>query len=78
MDGTVASSMQHEFGSILKFTETTFGVGTLGYTDSRADDLSDCFNFGQSPLAFRTIQSTRSASYFQRLPGDPRPPDDDF
>jgi phospholipase C len=72
------SHVQHEFGSILKFTETTFGLGTLGYTDARADDLSDCFNFSQNPLAFRTIQATRSASYFQHRPADPRPPDDDF
>ena len=72
------SHVQHEFGSILKFTETTFGLGTLGYTDARADDLSDCFNFAQQPIAFRTIQSSRRASYFQQLPADTRSPDDDF
>ena len=72
------SHVQHEFGSILKFTETTFGLGTLGYTDARADDLSDCFNFNQQPIAFRAIQSARTASYFQRLPADTRSPDDDF
>lgn len=72
------SHVQHEFGSILKFTETTFGLGTLGYTDARADDLSDCFNFAQQPIAFRTIQSSRRANYFQRLPADTRSPDDDF
>jgi hypothetical protein len=70
--------VQHEFGSILKFTESAFGLGTLGYSDARADDLSDIFNFNQPPIAFRTIQSTRSASYFQRLPADTRSPDDDF
>ncbi|HEV2740458.1 MAG TPA: hypothetical protein VGU66_18000, partial [Candidatus Elarobacter sp.] len=59
-------------------TETTFGLGTLGYTDARADDLSDCFNFAQQPIAFRTIQSSRRANYFQRLPADTRSPDDDF
>ncbi|MDQ6940886.1 MAG: hypothetical protein M3169_00020 [Candidatus Eremiobacteraeota bacterium] len=72
------SHVQHEFGSILKFTETTFGLGTLGYTDARADDLSDIFDFNQQPIAFRTIQSARTASYFQRLPADTRTPDDDF
>ena len=30
---------QHEFGSILKFTEKAFGLGSLGTTDVRADDL---------------------------------------
>ena len=72
------SHVQHEFGSILKFTESTFGLGTLGYTDARADDLSDCFDYAQQPIAFRTIQSTRSASYFRQLPADTRSPDDDF
>ena len=72
------SHVQHEFGSILKFTESTFGLGTLGYTDARADDLSDCFDFAQQPVAFRPIQASRRASYFQRLPADGRSPDDDF
>ncbi len=71
------SHVQHEFGSILKFTESAFGLGSLGYTDARADDLSDCFDFSQRPSAFRNIRSARGASYFQRLPADPRPPDDD-
>ena len=71
------SHAQHEFGSILKFTEGTFALGSLGYTDARADDLSDCFDFTQAPLAFRAIASKRRASYFQRLPADSRPIDDD-
>ncbi len=72
------SHVQHEFGSLLKFTEQNFGLGSLGYTDARADDLSDCFNFAQSPIAFRTIAATRRASYFLHLPPDERNPDDDF
>jgi phospholipase C len=71
------SHVQHEFGSILKFIEGTFALGSLGYTDARADDLSDCFDFTQAPLTFRTIASKRRASYFQRLPPDGRPIDDD-
>jgi phospholipase C len=70
------SHVQHEFGSILKFTEETFGLGSLGYTDSRADDLSDCFNFTQSPATFRYIQTNLRGSDFQRMPLDNRPPDD--
>ena len=71
------SHVQHEFGSILKFTEGTFALGSLGYTDARADDLSDCFDFTQTPLTFRTISSKRSASYFEQLTSDARPIDDD-
>jgi len=51
------SHRQHEFGSILHFTEEAFGLVPLGYTDVRADDLADCFNFNQPPLLFRTIQA---------------------
>jgi phospholipase C len=71
------SHVQHEFGSILKFTESAFGLGSLGYTDVRADDLSDCFDFTQAPIAYRTVLARRKASYFLRLPADPRSPDDD-
>ena len=58
------SEVQHEFASILNFIEETFGMpcrnappscGALGYTDLRADDLSDMFNFSQPPIPFVTI-----------------------
>ncbi|MDQ6766950.1 MAG: hypothetical protein M3Z41_03990 [Candidatus Eremiobacteraeota bacterium] len=49
------SHNQHEFGSILHFVEGQFALGSLGYTDSRADDLSDCFNFQQVPLAYHPV-----------------------
>jgi phospholipase C len=72
------SHVQHEFGSILKFTEQTFGTASIGFTDVRADDLSDCFNYAQTPLTFRTIQARYRADYFKRLPPDRRNPDTDF
>jgi phospholipase C len=71
------SHVQHEFGSILKFMEEIYGLGSLGETDVRADDLSDCFNFNQSPTPFKTISATHAASYFINLPPDDRSPDDD-
>ncbi len=40
------SHVPHEFGSILRFTEETFNLPSLGGVDARADDLSDCFNLG--------------------------------
>jgi phospholipase C len=70
------SHVQHEFGSILRFTEENFGLGSLGYTDARADNLADCFNLSGAPIAFRTIQANRRADYFLHLAPDPRPPDD--
>ncbi len=67
----------HEFGSILKFIEATFNLPSLGYADSPADDLSDCFNFTQTPLTFQTIPAALDAAHFIN---DTRPsggPDDD-
>ena len=72
------SHVQHEFGSILSFTEEQLGLQSLGFTDARADDLSDCFDYSQTPLTFRTIQSRHRASYFLRLPASAAPVDTDF
>ncbi|MGA8535627.1 MAG: alkaline phosphatase family protein [Candidatus Tumulicola sp.] len=53
------SHVQHEFGSILAFSEETFGIpkGSLGTTDERADDLMDAFDFSQQPRTFVPIQA---------------------
>ncbi|HEY6370618.1 MAG TPA: hypothetical protein VIX37_08560, partial [Candidatus Sulfotelmatobacter sp.] len=67
------SHAQHDFGSILKFVEVTYGLPSLGYADLAADDLSDCFKFSQTPLQFRTIPAPLSAEHFLT---DPRPPTD--
>jgi hypothetical protein len=53
--------------------EETFGFSSLGYADAYADDLSDCFNFSQTPLAFRTINAPLSADHFLN---DTTPADD--
>ena len=44
------SHVQHEFGSILRFTEQDFGPRPLSASDTRADDLSDCSTLLKSPL----------------------------
>ena len=72
------STVQHEFGSILKFTEEQFNLGSLGTTDVRADDLADCFNFSKSPSKFRIIPSPLHAGYFLKQPISNKDPDDDF
>ncbi len=71
------SHVTHDFGSILKFIESTFTLPSLGYADVAADDLSDCFNLTQSPLAFKHIPAPVAAAHFIN---DRRPatdPDDD-
>ena len=53
------SHADHEFGSIMRFTEETFGLDTLAASDGRADDLLDCFDFSQQPQAFKPITGVK-------------------
>ena len=74
------SHTPHDFGSVLKFIEENFDVPALGagFADTNAlDDLSDCFDFTQTPIAFKTINAPIKADFFIH---DKRPatgPDDD-
>lgn len=67
----------HHFGSILKFIEATFDLPSLGYADAAADDLSDCFDFAQTPLAFHAIAAPLDAAHFLNDKGPRTDPDDD-
>ena len=40
----------HSHVSLIKFCETTFGVAPLNARDAASDDMSDCFDFKQTPL----------------------------
>jgi len=55
----------HYIGSILHYIEKNFGLGSLGTSDARSDDLSDCFNYAQTPLGYVTSNLRRSS--FLRL-----------
>lgn len=72
------SNATHDFGSMLKFVEKVFGLGLIPpgtFADSRADDLSDFFNFTAMPRPFTPISAPLSANHFlQYLKNDPRPP----
>ena len=57
---------QYEFGSILKFVEQTFGLGSLGTTDARATSIGNVFNFAQSPRTFHKIPAPYSRAFFLR------------
>lgn len=75
----------YDFGSILKFIESDFSLGTIApsasfqYADqfSATGDLSDCFNFTQTPLTFQTIPAKYSAAHFLNDKRTPTDPDDD-
>ena len=71
------SHVTHDFGSILKFVEETFNLPSLGYADARADDFSDCFDFNQTPTAFRKISAPIAAQHFLSDQQPPIDPDDD-
>jgi len=45
------SKVFHSHVSLVKFCEKTFGLPPLNPRDTAADDMSDCFDFAQAPLA---------------------------
>jgi phospholipase C len=71
------SHVTHDFGSFLKFTEEVFNLPSLGYADAVADDLSDCFNFNQTPTAFQPFAAKLDANYFLTVKRPAVDPDDD-
>jgi phospholipase C len=71
------SHVNHDFGSILHLIEENFNLPSLGYADAYADDLSDCFNFHQTPLIFQTIDAPRKADHFLHDTSPPTDPDDE-
>jgi phospholipase C len=71
------SPVQHDFGSILKYIEGVFSLPSLGFADAAADDLSDCFNYNQTPITFQTIPSALKAQDFLNDKTPPSDPDDD-
>jgi phospholipase C len=71
------SHVAHDFGSILKFIEQNYNLPSLGYADEPADNLSDCFDYTQTPIAFQTIAAPLHADYFLNDRRPPTDPDDD-
>ncbi len=71
------SHVNHDFGSILKFIETNFNLPSLGYADAPADDLSDFFNYDQSPTVFQAITPPSDTSDCVGNSDPPGDPDDD-
>ncbi len=54
----------YEFGSVLRFIEDTWGLGTLGKNDADSTSIGNAFDFTMSPRKFTTIPSKYSRSYF--------------
>jgi phospholipase C len=70
------SHVRHDFGSILHFTEEVFNLPSLGFADSRTDNLMDCFQF-PTPQPFHLIQAPYDARYFLTHRFSPGPIDND-
>jgi phospholipase C len=47
------SHTEYNYGSILRFIEDTFNLGSLGTTDASANSLADSFDVTQAPNAFK-------------------------
>jgi len=61
-NGYVSHSL-HEFGSIMRFTEETFGLAPLAASDMRADDLLDCFDLSKSPKPYVRVNVGVAPTY---------------
>jgi len=72
------SHNQYEFGSIVRFVEENWNLGSLGTTDATSPDfVHDFFDFTQKPRAFAPIQASYSKSYFLRQKPSLRPVDNE-
>ncbi len=54
----------YEFGSILRFIEDNWSLGSLGTSDSKATSIGNAFDFNMPPRKFKTIQSKYPQSFF--------------
>ncbi|MGC1379419.1 MAG: alkaline phosphatase family protein [Candidatus Baltobacteraceae bacterium] len=69
---------QYEFGSILKYVEQNWKLGSLGTSDRRATSIADAFDYSKGPRKFRPIASSRSKAYFLHRKPSYLPVDDDL
>ncbi len=74
------NNVRHDFGSILRFVESNFGIapGALNFADARAKtDLSAFFNLAQPPRSYQTVTAPKNASFFLHDKRKATDPDDD-
>jgi phospholipase C len=69
----------YQFGSILKYIEQNWNLGSLGTTDGgNVNSIFDCFDYGQPPIQFVPIASSLGRAYFMHEKHSYRPPDGDW
>ncbi|HEY1428412.1 MAG TPA: alkaline phosphatase family protein [Candidatus Tumulicola sp.] len=57
------SDTQYEFGSIMKFVEDTFALGSMGTTDMRATSIGNMFDMTQRPRKFVKVAAPPSNTF---------------
>jgi phospholipase C len=72
------SQTDYEFGSILKYIEHNWKLGSLGTTDKTSASIIDCFDYSQHPTRFKKIVAPLSQEYFIHKQPSGRPVDDDM
>jgi len=72
------STTNYRFGSILKYVEQNWKLGSLNTTDKNSKSIIDCFNYDQSPIQFQPITSSLGKSYFMHEKHSYQPPDTDW
>jgi phospholipase C len=65
----------YEFGSILRFVEETWNLGTLGKNDARSTSIGNAFDFTTAPRKFKKIPAPYGRDYFLRQPPSGIAPD---
>jgi phospholipase C len=65
----------YQFGSILRFIEDTWDLGTLGKSDATAKSIGNAFDFTMTPRKFSKIPAQYDAKYFMRQRPSNIPPD---
>ena len=59
---------QYEFGSILRFIEDNWSLGTLGKNDADSRSIGNAFDFDMKPRAFKVIPSKYPSVFFLHRP----------
>lgn len=72
------SDSHYEFGSILKYIEDNWRLGSLHTSDKRSASIINCLTYSQKPRSFRPIQARYSREYFLHKSPSCLPADSDI
>jgi phospholipase C len=65
----------YQFGSVLRFIEDTWDLGSLGGNDADSTSIGNAFDFTMKPRPFQTIDAKYSREYFLHQQPSGLPPD---